>query len=79
MSGKKSVQWGVLIGETVRPLPNARNVTDATLYACNLTTGNRGVNAAVVYRDSDTEMWRHWIDERTVPTQLALDVFAKEA
>jgi hypothetical protein len=79
MSTRTTVEWGVLIGETVRALPKARNVTDATLYACNLTTGKRRVTAVVVYRDSDSEMWRTWIDNTPVPTQFALDLFAEEA
>ncbi|WP_405161893.1 hypothetical protein OG203_37155 [Nocardia sp. NBC_01499] len=75
---RKRVQWGVLIGQAVRPLPKARNVTDAVLYACHLKT-NRRVKTIVVYRDSDTENWRKWIDETPVPTQLALDLYDKEA
>ncbi|MFE9581906.1 hypothetical protein ACFYO1_36405 [Nocardia sp. NPDC006044] len=76
--GRKQVQWGVLIGRSVRPLPKARNVTDAVLYACHLKT-RRNVKTAVVYRDSESETWRKWIDETPVPTQLALDLFDKEA
>ncbi|MGY4101318.1 hypothetical protein ACW2Q0_17460 [Nocardia sp. R16R-3T] len=72
MSARKPVQWGVLIGEQVKPLPKARNVTDATLYASNLNTA-RGSKVVVVYRDSDEELWRRWIDEAPVPTQLGLD------
>ncbi|WP_328411935.1 hypothetical protein [Nocardia sp. NBC_00403] len=75
----KTVQWGVLIGEQVRSLPKARSVTAASLYACNLKTGKRGVKAVVVYRDSESEMWRRWIDEQPVPTQLTFDMLAKEA
>ncbi|CAM4497729.1 hypothetical protein NONI108955_36170 [Nocardia ninae] len=78
MSARKPVQWGVLIGQMVRPLPKARNVTDAVLYACHLETAKR-VKSSVVYRDSDTESWRKWIDETPVPTQLALDLYYKEA
>ncbi|WP_433679979.1 hypothetical protein [Nocardia sp. CA-119907] len=71
MSARKPVQWGVLIGETVRSLPKARNVTDATLYASKLTTP-QGAKTPVVYRHSDDNMWRRWIDKAPVPTQLAL-------
>lgn len=71
MTTRKSVQWGVLIGEQVKPLPKARNVTDATLYASNLNTA-RGSKAVVVYRHSDSETWRRWADEAPVPTQLNL-------
>ncbi|MFI9406252.1 hypothetical protein [Nocardia sp. NPDC052316] len=77
-SSRRTVQWGVLIGLAVRPLPKARNVTDAVLYACHLQTSKR-LKASVVYRDSDTENWRRWIDETPVPTQLALDLYDKEA
>ncbi|WP_433681202.1 hypothetical protein [Nocardia sp. CA-119907] len=77
-STRKPVQWGVLIGETVRALPTARNVTDATLFASKLKPV-RGAKTAVVYRDSKDEMWRRWIDEAPVPTQLAFDVFDQEA
>ncbi|WP_405159545.1 hypothetical protein OG203_24040 [Nocardia sp. NBC_01499] len=76
-SARTSVQWGVLIGHAVRPLPKARNVTDAVLYVCNLKA-RRKAKTAVVYRDSDTETWRKWIDETPVPTQLALDLYDKE-
>lgn len=78
MSTRKTVQWGVLIGEHVKPLPKARNVTDATLYAANLDISRR-TKSAVVYRDSEEEQWRKWIDNSPVPTQLALDLFGKEA
>lgn len=71
------VQWGLLIGQAVRPLPNARNVTDA-LYACNRKTTKR-VKTHVVYRDSESAMWRRWIEETPVPTQLAFDLHDKEA
>ncbi|MFI6998771.1 hypothetical protein [Nocardia sp. NPDC050175] len=75
---RKRVQWGVLIGQAVRPLPKARNVTDATLYVCNLEVAKK-TKAAVVYRNSDSESWRRWSDETPVPTQLALDLYDKEA
>ncbi|MFI6047118.1 hypothetical protein ACIA8C_36240 [Nocardia sp. NPDC051321] len=78
MSGRKQVQWGVLIGLAVRPLPKARNVNDASLYACNLEIV-KNLKAVVVYRDSDTANWRTWSDETPVPTQLALDLYEKEA
>ncbi|MET8875583.1 hypothetical protein [Nocardia sp. NPDC004604] len=67
----RRVQWGVLIGETVRLLPKARNVTDATLYASKITTP-RGTKTPVVYRHSDNDMWHRWIDDVPVPTQLNL-------
>ncbi|WP_107659555.1 hypothetical protein [Nocardia suismassiliense] len=78
MTGRQQVQWGVLIGQTVRPLPKARNVTDAVLYACHLDVSKR-MKTSVVYRDSDTDSWCRWIDETPVPTQLALDLYDKEA
>lgn len=76
-SDRKPVQWGVLIGEQVKPLPKARNVTDAALYASNLNSA-RGSKAVVVYRDSEGEMWQRWIDQAPVPTQLALDITGLE-
>ncbi|MFI6043373.1 hypothetical protein ACIA8C_17190 [Nocardia sp. NPDC051321] len=78
MNPRGQTQWGLLIGQAVRPLPKARNVTDAALYACNLKTTKR-VKTAVVYRDSEAETWRKWIDETPVPTQLAFDLHDKEA
>ncbi|MBF6174291.1 hypothetical protein [Nocardia blacklockiae] len=71
MSATEREQWGVLVRGSVRPLPVARNVTDATLYAAHLNTTQR-VKAIVVYRYSDSELWRRWIDNQPVPTQLVL-------
>ncbi|MEV6274458.1 hypothetical protein [Nocardia sp. NPDC051832] len=78
MTVGKPVLWGVLIGRSVRPLPKARNVTDANLHATSITI-TKGVKTTVVYRHSEREMWRKWSNEETVPTQLGFDLFDKEA
>ncbi|MGX1775381.1 hypothetical protein ACWIGW_24935 [Nocardia brasiliensis] len=66
-------EWALLVGGEVRPLLKARNITDATMYACNLSARNRA-KAVVVYRDSDTQAWRRWIDDKPVPVQLTFDL-----
>ncbi|GAJ81954.1 hypothetical protein NBRGN_045_00550 [Nocardia brasiliensis NBRC 14402] len=71
-------EWGLLVAGEVRPLVKARNITDATMYACNLTARKRA-KAIVVYRDSEALGWRRWIDDKPVPTQLAFDLPGKEA
>ncbi|MBF6169083.1 hypothetical protein IU486_30725 [Streptomyces gardneri] len=78
MSVRKQVQWGVLIGETVRPLPKAQNVSQAYLMADKPSYRPRGGGEAViVYRDHEHEMWRRYNADTPVPTQLAL--FDREA
>ncbi|MGX1772001.1 hypothetical protein ACWIGW_07780 [Nocardia brasiliensis] len=73
MSPRTRREWALLVGREVRPLLKARNITDATMYACNLSARNRA-KAVVVYRDSDTQAWRRWIDDKPVPVQLAFDL-----
>ncbi len=70
-------QWGLLIGRAVRSLPQARNATDAALYACNLRAHKR-VKAVVVYRHSEGELWRRWMDRVPVPTQLSFDSYTTQ-
>ncbi|WP_216911842.1 hypothetical protein [Nocardia noduli] len=78
MSARKNVEWGVLIGETVRPLPKAENVTQALLMADKPSNrGKRGNKPVVVYRDDEHDMWKRHRDKTPVPTQLAL--FDQEA
>ncbi|MET7772392.1 hypothetical protein [Nocardia sp. NPDC005366] len=78
MSTRKSVQWGVLIGETVRPLPKAQNVTQALLMAEQPSNrGKRGNKPVVVFRDGEHDMWKRHRDNTPVPTQFAL--FDQEA
>ncbi|MEU0876931.1 hypothetical protein [Nocardia brasiliensis] len=69
----RSREWALLVGGEVRPLLKARNITDATMYACNLSARNRA-KAVVVYRGSDTQAWRRWIDDKPVPVQLTFDL-----
>lgn len=71
-------EWALLVGGAVRPLLKARNITDATMYACNLRARNRA-KAVVVYRDSEAQGWRRWIDDKPVATQLTFDLSGKEA
>lgn len=71
---RKSVQWGVKIGRTIRPLPKVRKVSDAYIYAAKFNTEPRAAKASVVYRNSDDELWRTWIGEHEQPTQLTLDL-----
>ncbi|MEV2226229.1 hypothetical protein AB0E01_41190 [Nocardia vinacea] len=78
MSTRKTVQWGVLIGETVRPLPKARNVTQALLMAEQPSNqGKRGGKPVVVFRDHEHDMWKRYRDNTPVPTQFSL--FDQEA
>ncbi|MEU2126532.1 hypothetical protein [Nocardia niwae] len=78
MTARKQVQWGVLIGETVRPLPKAQNVSQAYLMADKPSYRPRGGGKPViVYRDHEHEMWRRYNTDTPVPTQLAL--FDREA
>ncbi|WP_280312294.1 hypothetical protein [Nocardia abscessus] len=78
MTTRKTVQWAVLIGETVRPLPKAQNVSQAYLMADKPSYRPReGGKAVIVYRHHDREMWRRYNADTPVPTQLAL--FDREA
>ncbi|MET7769106.1 hypothetical protein [Nocardia sp. NPDC005366] len=78
MSTRKIVEWGVLIGETVRSLPKAQNVTQALLMAEQPSyRGKRGNKPVVVFRDSAHDMWKRYQDQTSVPTQFAL--FDQEA
>ena len=78
MSTGKTVEWGVLIGETVRPLPKAQNVSQALLMAEKPgNRGRRGSKPVVVFRDGAHDMWKRWRDNTPVPTQFAL--FDQEA
>ncbi|WP_405177736.1 hypothetical protein OG225_26185 [Nocardia sp. NBC_01377] len=81
MSTRKAVEWGVLIGETVRPLPKAQNVTQARLMAAKPgNRGRRGHAPVVVFRDSARDMWKRYQDQAPVPTQFDLfDLFEQEA
>ncbi|QIS09390.1 hypothetical protein [Nocardia arthritidis] len=69
----KTRQYGVKIGRNIRPLPNARNATDAAI--CASRHGGTGeAKAIVVYRNSDRDLWRTWRGDQQVPTQLDLDL-----
>ncbi|WP_280408940.1 hypothetical protein [Nocardia brasiliensis] len=78
MSARIRREWALLVGGEVRPLLKARNITDATMYACNLSARNRA-KAVVIYRDSDTQGWRRWIDDKPVATQLAFELPGRKA
>ncbi|QIS00939.1 hypothetical protein F5X71_00090 [Nocardia brasiliensis] len=71
-------EWGLLVGGQVHALVKARNITDATMYACN-QTARRRAKAVVVYRDSESIGWRRWIDDKPVASQLSFDLTGKEA
>ncbi|MGY4103719.1 hypothetical protein ACW2Q0_29785 [Nocardia sp. R16R-3T] len=79
MSTRKPVQWGVKVGRSVRHLPNISNITQALLIADKIACGGQSAKHLVVYRHSDSEMWRSWIGDREQPTQLTLDLSGQEA
>ncbi|MFI9506200.1 hypothetical protein [Nocardia sp. NPDC052566] len=74
MTVNNRVQWGVMVGRVIRPLPHARTVADAMIYLCKVDAGASHSKVVVVYRNSDSDMWRTWIGEREQPTQLAFDL-----
>lgn len=59
--------FGLLIGETVHPLPNARRAADAYIAAAK----RRGTS--VVHRHNTSEPWRTFSRDAEVATQLEFD------
>ncbi|MGW0245378.1 hypothetical protein ACWDYH_01915 [Nocardia goodfellowii] len=78
MSAKKRAHWGVKVGRSVRPLPNARCLTDAQLFASQLKGVPKEAKPVVVYRYSANEMWRTFNGRTEVPTQLEFEWTSKE-
>lgn len=78
MSVREPVQWGVLIGRSVRPLPQARHLTAALLFAERATRGAQP-KSLVVYRRSDEDLWRMWSTDKPIATQLSFDLADEEA
>lgn len=60
--------WGLLVGETVHPLPKARGAGDAFAAA---TKDPRGPE--VVYRHDTADPWLTFSRDNEVPTQLEFD------
>ncbi|MFE5480791.1 hypothetical protein ACFQ9R_34180 [Nocardia sp. NPDC056541] len=60
--------WGLLVGETVHPLPKARGPADAYIAAAK---DRRDTD--VVCRHNTTAPWRTFIGDHEVPTQLEFD------
>ncbi|WP_280407991.1 hypothetical protein [Nocardia brasiliensis] len=78
MSTKNRAQWGAKIGRSVRPLPAARCLTDAKLFASQLKGIPKDARPVVVYRYSVNEMWRTFNGRTEVPTQLEFDWTSQE-
>ena len=60
--------WGLLVGETVHPLPKARGPADAYIAAAK---DRRDTD--VVYRYNASDPWRTFIGDKESPTQLEFD------
>ncbi|MEV4155844.1 hypothetical protein AB0J48_22725 [Nocardia salmonicida] len=60
--------WGLLVGETVHPLPKARGAGDA--YAA---AGKDRRRPEVVYRHDTTDPWLTFSGDKEAPTQLEFD------
>lgn len=60
--------WGLLFGETVKPLPKARGAADAYITASKTRPA-----PDVVYRHNASDPWRTFIGSDEVPTQLEFD------
>ncbi|MGW0247592.1 hypothetical protein ACWDYH_13235 [Nocardia goodfellowii] len=78
MSTKKRALWGVKVGLSVRPLPDARSLTDAKLFATKLKGVPKNAKTTVVYRYSTNDMWRTFNSRTEVPTQLELELPGQE-
>ncbi|MEV0061249.1 hypothetical protein [Nocardia sp. NPDC050718] len=61
--------WGLLVGETVKPLPKVRGASDAYVAAAKA----RKPWPEVVYRHHPTDPWRTFYSDDEVPTQLEFD------
>ncbi|WP_278260602.1 hypothetical protein [Nocardia sp. AG03] len=64
----KAKHWGLLVGETVKPLPRVRGAADAYVAAAKSRPA-----AEVVYRHDSTSQWRMFSTDTEVPTQLEFD------
>lgn len=64
----KAEHWGLLIGNTVHPLPKAHGVADAYI-AC----AKHPARTTVVYRFTVSEVWRTYGSDNEAPTQLEFD------
>ena len=63
--------WGVLTGETVKPLPPGSTIADA--YAALSRLRTRRPADTVVYRHNERDPWLTHITDRQAPTQLEFD------
>ncbi|MFD4441643.1 hypothetical protein ACFWPK_17885 [Nocardia sp. NPDC058519] len=64
----KAKHWGLLVGETVHPLPKARGAADAYI-----ASGKDRRDTEVVYRHNTTDPWLTFTRDHEVPTQLEFD------
>lgn len=62
----KAKYWGLLFGETVKPLPKARGAADAYIAAAKAPYPHPDV----VYRDHATDLWRTFYSDAELATQL---------
>ncbi|MEV0541908.1 hypothetical protein [Nocardia salmonicida] len=60
--------WGLLVGETVHPLPKARVAGDAYIAA-----GKDSRSPEVVYRHNTADPWLTFSSDEEAPTQLEFD------
>ncbi|MGC4991358.1 hypothetical protein [Nocardia salmonicida] len=60
--------WGLLVGETVHPLPKAHGAGDAFAARAKARPGTE-----VVYRHHTADPWLTFSGDDEVPTQLELD------
>ncbi|MFD6272384.1 hypothetical protein [Nocardia asteroides] len=60
--------WGLLVGETVKPLPKVTGPAGAYIAAAKTRPA-----PTVVYRHDNTEPWRTFNRDTEVSTQLEFD------